>query len=229
MTTPGTLCIFSRPVVVGHTKTRLIPAVGATGAARLARAFLLDTYATLHALPIAHRVLCVSSSGPLPSLEPPPQIWLQGPGDLGARMARMARRALAERPGPVLIVGSDSPGLPLRFVKQALEALVAGSPAVIGPAQDGGYYLLGLRRCPETLFDGVSWSTSDTLRQTLDRLREHQLPPHELPSWFDVDRPEDLERLARLLREARIDAPHTACALAGLGSATGSLTAFNTR
>ena len=205
----GILCIFTRPTTPGLTKTRLIPAYGAANAARLAEAFLLDTYELVSGLKLGSVVVSVAADGPLPRLEPPASIWRQGPGDLGDRMTRVAARALAQDYPWVVLLGSDSPGMPAALLVEAVQALDRGSSAVIGPALDGGYYLLGLADCPPRLLAGLSWSGSDTRTQTIERLEAHGLRPYLLPEWFDIDVPADLARLALLLDENEARAPHT--------------------
>jgi rSAM/selenodomain-associated transferase 1 len=115
----------------------------------------------------------------------------QGAGDLGDRMRRVAKALLA-RHGKVLLVGTDSPTLPLEFVVEAEDRLDAAD-LVFGPSEDGGYYLLGQRRLFPEIFRGVVWGGTGVLRATLAKLdtsRAHLLPP-----WYDVDRPDDLARL----------------------------------
>ncbi len=206
----GTVCIFTRPPVAGRTKTRLIDAFGPEGARDLALASFLDTLELVRRAHAGRLVVALSESGELPGLAPEVPLWQQGEGDLGDRMTRMARQALAVDPAWVVIVGSDSPGLAPEILKQAIVTLEQGAPAVLGPADDGGYYLLGLRRCPERLLRGLEWSTSQTARLTLERLRQHQFEIHLLPPWFDIDRPEDVERLEGLLARGEATARSTA-------------------
>ena len=213
MTTRPVITVFAKPPQQGVAKTRLIPLLGAHGAADLARAFLLDTWSGMTALTWARAVLTTPGdraafSTLLPGVEP----WEQGPGDLGDRMERMLRRALSQAP-LAFCVGSDSPGLPPALLDQARDALTEDD-AVLGPAEDGGYFLIGLRdRCPEGLLAALPWSRDDTLEQTRARLQQRGLSVALTDPWFDVDRPEDLQRLDRLLRTGEIHAPRTADAL----------------
>ena len=140
--------------------------------------------------------------------------WLQGDGDLGARLERVLRRALTRAP-KALAIGADSPGLPLRLIEAAHAALDAAD-AILGPCDDGGFYLLGLRRCPPGLLADLPWSLEGTHRATLARLRHRGLETIELDPWFDVDREEDLARLERLIAEGSVVAPATASAIARL-------------
>lgn len=213
MSGPGVFCVFARPPRPGEAKTRLIPAVGARGAARLARAFFEDTWATLQALPRVRLVLCTPGDpAAFGDLSPAPEIWSQGPGDLGQRMERMLRAALQQEAPWAICVGTDSPGAPPRLYRQPAAALQQHD-AVLSPAEDGGYYLVGLRRCPRGLLADLPWSQPDTMQKTDERLRQLGLSVALGESWFDVDQPQDLRRLQRLLESGKVVAPATTRAL----------------
>jgi glycosyltransferase A (GT-A) superfamily protein (DUF2064 family) len=124
-------------------------------------------------------------------------------------MARAAIQALTGDPSWVIIVGSDSPGLPSSHLRQAQHLLQSGADSVLGPAEDGGYYLLGLRRCPPGLLSRVDWGTARAASDTLHRLRGQGFDPQLLPPWFDIDTSEDLNRLQRLLDKGLAVAPET--------------------
>jgi hypothetical protein len=206
------VCVFAKPSRPGVSKTRLAPRVGAEGAARLAQAFLEDTWTALAAVPWARPVLATTGIG---TVDPPAraEVWRQGVGDLGARLSRILRRALLESEAAIAI-GSDTPGLPPSLLGRARDALQgAGSDAVLGPCEDGGFYLIGLRRLPQSLLAGLPWSSEDTFTRTLERLRARGLATEVLPPWFDVDRPEDLDRLCEMLARGEIAAPATRRAL----------------
>jgi glycosyltransferase A (GT-A) superfamily protein (DUF2064 family) len=128
-------------------------------------------------------------------------------------MTAAARRALAADPSFVIIIGSDAPAVPLEFLEAARATLSRGAPAVLGPALDGGYYLLGLRQCPARLLTGLAWSDEHTLARTAKRLRECGLTPEYLPSCFDVDLPADVRRLRELIDAGFVNLPHTARAI----------------
>lgn len=201
------ICIFAKPPVAGRVKTRLAAALGPERAADFARAFLDDTIAAVQALPWAQAAL--ASTEPVPCALP---VILQGEGDLGERIERVLRAALGLAP-LALAIGADAPALPARLLEAARDALERAD-AVIGPADDGGFYLLGLRACPEGLLAGLPWSAPDTFARTAGRLRAHGLRLAVLEPWFDADRPEDLDRLRALLRSGKIVAPATARLLA---------------
>ena len=209
------ICVFVKPPLAGRVKTRLIPAVGAEGAAALAEAFFRDTWDCVKSLSWA--VPIVASTSPLaPGLLPQPdiQVWLQGGGELGARIERILTRALTQAP-LAMVLGADSPGLPASFLERAREALQSAD-AVLGPCDDGGFYLLGVRECPAGLLAGIPWSQSSTFKCTLDRLNEGGLKTIVLDPWYDIDRPEDLEYLCNQFARRAIVAPNTASALADL-------------
>jgi hypothetical protein len=188
-------------------KTRLIPRLGSRGAAELATVFLQDTWASVSALPWVKTVIASTEKNLSEGLPGAAEIWMQGEGDLGARLANIFQRALRDHPYTIAI-GADSPGLPLMFLEQARDAL-SRMDAVIGPCADGGFYLLGLRSCPQDLLSGISWSAATTCAETIAKLQAAGLTVHILQSWFDVDTAEDLEKLDSLLSANQIQAPRT--------------------
>ncbi|MFL5262432.1 MAG: TIGR04282 family arsenosugar biosynthesis glycosyltransferase [Anaeromyxobacteraceae bacterium] len=202
----GILCVFAKPPRPGEVKTRLAEEIGAESAAALARAFFLDTWRVATSLPWSRAVLATTDTE-APEWAGIAPIWPQGGGDLGDRLERVLERALRSAPFAVAI-GTDSPGLPRRFLEAARGAL-ATTDAAIGPCEDGGFYLLGLRRCPPGLLASLRWSAADTFAETVARLREHDLTVELLPPWFDVDRRQDLARVRTLLSRREIEALET--------------------
>ena len=211
------LCIFVKEPLAGAVKTRLAATIGGEAAARLARAFFLDTLGLARRLASTRIVVALSGEdSTFAQLDGQVEVWPQGDGDLGARMERVLRRALEQSPRAVAI-GTDSPGLPLRHLENALTSLV-NHDAVIGPADDGGFYLLGLTTCPEGLLASLPWSADDTRARTLARLSDRGLRVALLDPWFDVDVAADLERLRVLLAAGTIHAPNTSQLLGIHGS-----------
>ena len=202
--------IFAKVPRPGEVKTRLARTIGADQAAKLAEAFLLDTYQSLATVPWTQPV--VATTGPLEGELSSMEQWIQGDGDLGDRIERMDHRALATT-DQVIVLGADTPGLPLALLEQARVAL-HDADAVVGPVCDGGFYLLGLRHCPVGLLEGLPWSQPSTRMALLERLEQFQLETHSIESWFDVDHLEDLERLIRAIEREQISAPATAAFLA---------------
>lgn len=193
-------------------KTRLVPQLGADGAAALARAFFLDTWALCSRLSWAETVLATTDvTSPEWSDLPKAQVWAQGRGSLGDRLERILRRALRHWPAAIAI-GTDLPGLPPALLDAARQTLQTAD-AVLGPSDDGGFYLLGLRRCPPTLLADLPWSAADTFAATLERLSAQGLETTVISPWFDVDEPPDLARLRAMLEQGRLHAPATALAL----------------
>ena len=151
-------------------------------------------------------------SGPLPGVR-------QEGSDLGERLYRALSGAAAEA-GAVMALGSDHPTLPLELVHRAFERVESGADVVLGPAEDGGYYLIALRAgaVAPRLFEEIAWSTGRVLAATLDRCRELGLAVELLPEASDVDTPEDLRRLAaRMAEEGDLGCLRTHALLASLG------------
>ncbi len=218
------ICVFLKPPIPGKVKTRLIPVVAAEGAAALAEAFFRDTWSCVESLSWAVPIVASTDSlGPGILPRPDSQVWLQGGGDLGARIERILRRALTQAPF-AMALGADSPGIPPSFLERAHDALQSAD-AVLGPCDDGGFYLLGLRECSPGLLAGIPWSQSTTLARTFNRLRERGLKSIVLDPWYDIDRPEDLERLCSQLASGAIVAPNTAKVLADLRAIGAALSA----
>ena len=186
-------------------KSRLHPLLGPERATALYRCFLLDR---LDALAALHGVAGVVAYTPpraasvLASLAPPGLRRLPQRGaDLGERMATLLERLLADGHPAALALGADSPTLPMAWVAEAARTLAGGAADLaLGPAEDGGYYLIGLRAPCRALFRDVPWSTDDVTRVTLERAREAGLRVRVLPRWFDVDSEPDLRRLQADLR-----------------------------
>ncbi len=191
------LIIFTRYPEPGKTKTRLIPALGAEGAATLQRQMTEHTLAQVKELQakrlVSVEVYFVGGNQQLM------QSWLgtsviyrqQGDGDLGRRMAIAFQTALEAGKQRVVVIGTDCPDLKAEVMVKAFHALEQHD-LVLGPAQDGGYYLIGLCRLIPELFTGISWSTAEVLQQTMSIAQRLELAVAYLPMLSDVDRPEDL-------------------------------------
>jgi rSAM/selenodomain-associated transferase 1 len=190
------ILVFARAPIPGRAKTRLIPAIGPWGAARVHAALVARTV-TVAARSRAGRVTLCAACSPLhPFLAGLARrrgiaIGVQRGGGLGRRMSVALARALQEAPYAVL-VGSDCPALQTVDLDATLQALADGADAVLGPALDGGYWLIGLRRPAHWLFQGVDWGTERVLAQTRAKLRHHDWRWQELAIRADLDRPEDL-------------------------------------
>lgn len=198
------VAILAKAPMAGLAKTRLIPALGAAGAARLQRRLTRSTVAcALDAQLGAVTVWCTPDSTHrfFRALQRSTGVHLrvQPAGDLGARMHAAFRAHCAS--GPLLLVGTDCPVLRPAHLRAAAQALLAGDDAVFHPAEDGGYALVGLRAPQPALFSGMAWSTASVMAQTRQRARAAGLRLREFETLWDVDVPADLDRLELLLAQ----------------------------
>ncbi|HZP81693.1 MAG TPA: TIGR04282 family arsenosugar biosynthesis glycosyltransferase [Chthonomonadaceae bacterium] len=200
--------VMAKRPQAGQTKTRLCPPFTPEQAALLAEVFLRDTVTNLQRADCAEVVLAYT---PLEAED-----WFaaqfpglarisQPDGDLGTRMNAVLEAAWRLRYQPCVLVGADSPDLPAETLRAAFDALrpgPEGSDLVLGPAEDGGYYLLGLKGRQPSLFESIAWSTEHVFAQTLERAHALNLRVRQLPLWYDLDTPADLDRLRARLATA---------------------------
>jgi rSAM/selenodomain-associated transferase 1 len=211
------LLLFTKPARAGRVKTRLIGDLTPVEAAELHAAFLDDLLDRLRAGDFELRLAwALDPDEPLPAGPVP------GFRQLGEDLGERLYLALSEVPGAVAALGSDHPTLPLELVHRAFERVEAGADVVLGPAEDGGYYLIALEggnggAVPRRLFEGIDWSTERVLPQTLERCRELGLRVELLPMASDVDTPEDLRRLAARLAVEELGCPRTRALLGAWG------------
>jgi rSAM/selenodomain-associated transferase 1 len=192
------LIVFAKAPVPGLAKTRLIPALGAEGAAALAERLLRHAVASGLAARMAGLELCTTpdaSHAVFGELASACRLRLsdQGEGDLGARMHRALSRVL-EQGQPALLIGTDAPSLGAPVLQAAAAALV-DHDAVFVPALDGGYALVGLRQPAPALFADIRWSTAQVMADTRCRAAAAGLRWAELPAVSDIDVPDDLVHL----------------------------------
>ena len=204
----------------GEVKTRLVPPLSEAHAARLSGCFIRDIagniLAAAEAAPIEGYV-AYSPAGSEALFAPlvPERIGLLPPRriGLGASLLDAAEDLLAAGYGSACLVNADSPTLPTAVLVEAARALAApGDRLVLGPAADGGYYLIGLKHPHRRLFEDIAWSTEHVFRQTLERARELALDTVTLAGWYDVDDAASLRLLVDELRNADpagYAAPHT--------------------
>lgn len=194
------ILFFAKTPVAGQVKTRLQPVLGEAGALQLHRQLIRYGWQQLLRSAQAPLELWVSAGGSedfFRQLDGVTRINQQRGQDLGARMHHATCDALLDAEF-VVVVGADCPSVDGDYVAQALALLAGGEPVVLGPADDGGYVLIGLRAPMAEVFRDIDWGQPQVMQQTRERLRDAGVHWQELPLKWDIDRPEDLSRLASL-------------------------------
>ncbi len=205
------IVVFAREPIPGTTKTRLIPRLGTRNAAALAHAFTLDAL-TKASQTGSRLIIAASASGDVTknvyfrSLARRFDASLvdQGSGSLGIRMRRASEPFCADG---ALLLGTDTPSLPLQLLMNSLE-LLRRNRLVFGPSLDGGYYALGIRGELPDIFRGIRWGGARVLTDSISRLQNSRTRFALAPSWYDIDRWSDLLLLAEHLRITRPAAPN---------------------
>lgn len=196
---PIDIAVFARAPVPGQAKTRLVPRLGAAGAARLQERLIESTLQKAVALPGARVTLWVAGNTDHPFIAACAQrvgvrVDAQRGNDLGARMLHAFATTLAPgRADRCLVIGTDCPALATADLAAAAQALAAHD-AVVQPAEDGGYVLIGLRAPHAQLFEGIEWGGSTVMQATRERLERLALAWCERPPLPDLDTPQDYER-----------------------------------
>jgi rSAM/selenodomain-associated transferase 1 len=198
----------------GEVKTRLCPPLSLGDAAELYRRFLLDKIDQVRALGTASPAIAYTPAEAralFEELAPGFVLVSQRGADLGDRLASSLGELLDKGHPGALAIDSDTPTLPLGFLRQALDLVATPEiDVVLGPTEDGGYYLIGLRTVHRELFEGMAWSTSQVLAETIRRADRKGLRVACLPPWYDIDTADDLARLEATLAASDGDAPrHT--------------------
>ena len=199
------VCVFSKAPIKGEVKTRLISELGEQGACELYKSLLSGTLKTVSESRLSDvRLYCY------PDIEHeyfhqcaiqfPLKLCQQRGVDLGQRMYAAMERESKHYP-QVIIIGSDCPWIRAEDIQLAQEKLASGTEVVLGPAQDGGYYLVAASKADSGLFRNISWGSSLVLGETRAYLQEHDVSWYELPEYSDIDRPEDLPAYRQLLQD----------------------------
>ncbi len=205
------LAVFARAPELGRVKTRLCPPLTSEQALELHTALVADSLDHFGRVERAglERALLLSQ----PLLDPQdltvPEAWavsIQADGDLGRRLASLFYSAFRRNVTRLVVLGSDSPTLPLDVIHEAFDELERRK-AVVGPAEDGGYYLLGASAWIPELFQHIDWGTSEVLSQTTAVLVEKKLDFATLIPWYDIDRSKDLEKLRQEIGYLKRSAP----------------------
>jgi len=191
------LILFAKDPVEGQVKTRLSPLLDAPTILSLYRHFLRDSIDKVNSVAEADRFIGIASDPKTDYFDEvshnhPIRLFVQKGGNLGERMRQAFEDRLKEGYERVVIIGSDSPTLPIAYIEQALQS---EKEVVIGPSTDGGYYLVGMQGKVTDIFEGVAWGTDRVLSETLEVLKDQRTEAELLPVWYDVDLPEDLRFL----------------------------------
>jgi len=214
------LLVFAKTPKPGKVKTRLLAAVSAGVAAALHEACIADTLRLVQKMRGCDAfVFAAGGTSYFPRLmkklgrDAHVRVLPQRGADLGARMENAFRKCFAMGYREVVVIGTDTPWMGVERVRRAFAELKAND-VVIGPAEDGGYYLLGTRKkMVAEIFRGIPWSTERVLALTLQRTLASKLRTKSLRRDFDLDRPEDLQRAARMLKRRPRVAPELAAAI----------------
>lgn len=197
------LIVFAREPEKGRVKTRLKGVLSETGCLNLYKAFLRDTINLAQKVKVQEYVIAYDSTDGakpyLKSIASKFNFYRQEGKDLGQRMHNTFSYARAIKADKSVIIGSDSPGLPVNLIKAAFQKLDKYD-LVLGPSEDGGYYLIGLKYPCEELFKDVRWSSGDVLSATLKKAKRLRKKYFLLDTWYDVD---DAKSLARLESDLR--------------------------
>ncbi len=201
------LVLMAKAPREGEVKTRLLGALSPEEANLLYIALLSDTFAVMEAvldereeLTIA---LCYTPEGEeeaFEAVEREGSLMIPQRGeDLGDRLINCFADLFSMGFQSVIVIGGDSPTLPYEYVLDAFDCFETDDDVVIGPTEDGGYYLVGMRKLHNRIFEDIPWGGANALEATIERAKEAELDLTLLPEWRDVDTPEDLERLKREL------------------------------
>lgn len=190
--------IMAKVPSAGDVKTRLQSALSPDDCAALAGAFLLDT---VHKAEIVCENVILAYSPPekinaLRKLLPSQSVFIEQKGSgLGERMFNAFKFAFEQKSDSIVMIGTDSPTVPADFIEQAFEFLELETDVVLGKTEDGGFYLIGLRKLVKEIFENVEWSSPKTFEQVYKNIHNLNLRLRETPGWYDVDTKADLEKL----------------------------------
>lgn len=234
-TLPCVLGLMAKAPLAGEVKTRLVPPLTQPEAAALNLCFLRDMAENINSITAAGAATSFVVYTPVNAkdvfdgvLPDGFQLLAQRGDSLGERLYHATEDLLRVGHSAVCLINSDSPTLPRSILIRAIESLgLVGDGVVLGAADDGGYYLIGLKQAHQNLFDGIAWSTADVLAHTKQRALEIDLPVELLPHWYDVDDAHALNRLCEELfctpsLNGAYPAPHTRAFLDAIMKREGS-------
>src|SRR5215470_13693974 len=210
---PVAVAIMAKAPRAGEVKTRLCPPLSLADAAELYSRFLLDKIDQVRSLKATSLAIAYAPAEARAFFEkvaPGFVLVDQRGADLGERLANSLGELLDGGYRGVLAIDSDTPTLPLGFLQQAIDLVMRPEiDVVLGPTEDGGYYLIGLRTVHRELFEAMAWSTNQVLGETVRRSDAKGLRVAYLPVWYDIDTPDDLVRLQAALKASENAARHT--------------------
>jgi uncharacterized protein len=211
------LILIAKAPREGEVKTRLIGALSAAEVTELYINFLRDTFALMEEVQDERETislaLCYTPAGEEEAFEIVERegslMLAQRGEDLGERLSNCFMDFFDLGFDSVVVIGADSPTLPADYLFEAFDGLADAYDVVIGPAEDDGYYLVGMRKFSREIFEGIPWGTGGVLSATNDRVRDAGLNLHLLPSWYDIDTPAELARLKEELNSDKVTAKFT--------------------
>jgi len=208
------LCVMAKAPEPGKVKTRLCPPLSPDEAAELYRCFLMDRIAQAREVGGVERALAYTPAAAVAvfaAMAPGLTLLPQRGGDLTSRLVAVCGQLFRNDYDAVILIDSDSPTLPTEYLDRAVAVMKAADhDVVLGPSDDGGYYLIGMRRPHPELFEDVPWSTPTVLAETEERASALRLTSARLPAWYDVDTAADLARLRADLAAGPVGGPrHT--------------------
>ncbi|MEO0510178.1 MAG: TIGR04282 family arsenosugar biosynthesis glycosyltransferase [Verrucomicrobiota bacterium] len=195
----ASVIIFLKAPFAGLVKTRLARSLGDEQALKVYKALAAGQIERIgNRLPLeVHFAPENAADAMLDWLGPQHSLYPQCEGDLGNRLISSIQSTYERHKGPVICIGGDCPGLNQAHLLQAAAALDTGSDLVLGPSEDGGYYLIGFRKPTPELLQDIPWSTAETLKATMQRAQELGLSTHKLETLYDVDELPEFERAQR--------------------------------
>lgn len=204
------LIVFAKKPETGKVKTRLTSLLTAEEAAELYAAFLQDALAEYTTLAADVR-LYVAPPDEMPSRYTPDGVTthVQKGADLGERMLMAFVETFAAGYEKAIIIGTDHPSLPTEWISMSFEAMTIPFRTVIGPSEDGGYFLIGMNELYPILFERMTYSHDQVFDMTLERAADTSTQVVLLPNWYDIDTPKDLKRLIEELPDVYAELPHT--------------------
>ena len=213
------LIVFAKVPEPGNVKTRLTTLISPEWAARLYESFLLDALDMYCSLDVDVRLYFSSPVEQIPErfhLESLSLHVQKGPG-LGERMATAFVETFIAGYERALVIGTDHPTLPIAFIEQAFALVQDPHQVVVGPSDDGGYYLLGMSEFYSALFKDMTYSHDQVFAQTMERAVHTGASLHVLPTWYDVDTPDTLKRLIKEMAGSSLPLKRTKKSIEGLG------------